>query len=71
MSSNDVNALFFDYYNGQGAYQRQNMATQSYLTQATNPSIGYSNSSYSGGSSPISSKSVYGSDGVYSSSRYM
>ncbi len=70
MSSNDVNALYFDYFNGEGASKRQSMAFQSYLTQATSPSIGYSNSSYSSGSS-YSSKSVYGSNGVYSSSRYM
>ena len=70
MSSNDVNALCFDYFNGEGASQRQNMSYRSYLTQATNPSISYSSSSYSSGSS-YSSKSVYGSNGVYSSSRYM
>jgi hypothetical protein len=71
MSANDVNALHFDYYNGQGASQRQNMATRSYLTQATSPSISYSTCSYNGGSSYQHSKSVYNTDGVYSSSRYM
>lgn len=72
MSSNDVSALCFDYFNGQGAYQRQNMTFQSYLTQATSPSISYSNSnSPISGSSHYSSKSVFSENGVYSSSRYM
>jgi hypothetical protein len=73
MSVNDVEALCFDYFNGAGAYQHQNMAFQSYLSQATSPSLGSSSSGKNTGGnySSYATKSVYDNNGFYSSSRYM
>lgn len=71
MSSNDVNALCFDYFNGGGAYQRQNMAFQSYLTQSISITTNYSNSSNYRGSNHQQTTSVYDRNGVFSSSRFM
>jgi hypothetical protein len=76
LSVNDVEALCYDYFNGAGAYQSQNTAFQSYLSQATSPSLGSSsgnsvNGGNSGSSASYATKSVYDTNGIYSSSRYM
>lgn len=73
LSVNDVEALYYDYFNGSGAYQQQNTAFQSYLSQATSPSLGSSsgNSGNGGSSASYATKSVYDTNGIYSSSRYM
>jgi hypothetical protein len=79
MTVNDVDALCYDYFHGAGAYNNQNMAFQSYLSHATSPSIGYGTNGASGangtngtnGTRNSTPKSMYDSNGFYSSARLM